>query len=201
MSLIKEILKYDITPQMIKQSEAVSFNTDYYAYIITLNDGKALLVAKSKDIYTLGYSPLSEGSTRYVAMGTHANYVDAISHIRNADLFHLNWEIFSKEGSDFLCEFMASSDAVGNFYTGWLGDEEVQPEVANVILNSPQQCISITKNVNEEHQAFAYVEFDSVEELESALLGDDTISDPTKPKMLLPLIGLAALGLILINKK
>lgn len=236
MALIKEIRKEDLNSQIVSQlgGDAESLVTTYDFYVLTLTDGTALLVTYCYYANLSKYTPL-DSSGKYKADSAQLSYEESIKCVDDADLLNLNWSVFTTDGKDLLCEFFKSESGKKDaFFTGWLESDEVNPVTAPVILNSKGGgCISVSKASTSKYRTFCYAEFDSIEDLESALIIEEPIDDsvvddsptptptptdeggstsptPTdsdtvevkkKSKSILPLVGLAAIGLVLLNKK
>lgn len=232
MALIKEIRKEVLNSQIVSQlgGDATKLASSYDFYVLTLTDGTALLVSYCYYTNLSKYTPL-DSSGLYKVDSIPLNYEDTIKCVDDADLLNLNWSLFTTDGKDLLCEFLNSESGFeGRTYTGFLDTDEVNPVNAPAILNGTN-CISLTKPSTSAYRSFCYAEFDSIEELESALIIQEPIDDsvvddsptptptdaggstsptPTdsdtvevkkKSKNILPLVGLAAIGLVLLNKK
>jgi len=233
MALIKEIRKEVLNSQIVSQlgGDVTSLVSGYKFYVLTLTDGTALLVSYCYFTNLSKYTPF-ESSSVYKVDSAALNYEETIKCADDADLLNLNWSLFTRDGEDLLCEFLNSESGFeGKPYTGFLDTDEVNPEYAPAILNG-KNCISLTKPSNQKYRSFCYAEFDSIEDLESALIIQEPIDDsvvddsptptptdtsgstptptPTdsdavevkkKSKNILPLVGLAAIGLVLLNKK
>ena len=243
MALIKEIRKEALNSQILSQlgGDATSLVSSYDFYVLTLTDGTALLVSYCYYTNLSKYTPY-QSSPMYKVDSNTLTYEETIKCVDDADLLGLNWSLFTTDGKDLLCEFLNSESGFkGGNYTGWLDTDEVNPVNAPAILNGAN-CISLTKPSTSKYRSFCYVEFDSIEDLESALIIQEPIDDsvvddsltptptdtggstsptptdtggstsptPTdsdavevkkKSKNILPLVGLAAIGLVLLNKK
>ena len=247
MALIKEIRKEVLTSQILSQlgGDATSLVSPYSAYILTLTDGTALLVMHSYYVDLSNYTPY-DSSGMYAVDSSTKTYEETIKSLENSDLLNLNWSLFTANGEDLLCEFLKHESGRGDaYFTSWLQffPDEVNPKYPPVVSNSKGgSCIQLKKTLEAKYRSFCYVEFDSIEELESALIIQEPIDDsvvddsptptptdtsgstsptptdtggstsptPTdsdavevkkKSKNILPLVGLAALGLVLFTKK
>lgn len=217
MALIKEIRKEALNSQIVGQlgGDAESLPSSYDFYVLTLTDGTALLVSYCYYTNLSKYTPL-DSSGMYKVDSKTLTYEETIKCVDDADLLGLNWSLFTRDGKDLLCEFLNSESGFeGRPFTGWLDTDEVNPANPPAILNGTN-CILVGKPSTSKYRAFCYAEFDSIEDLESALIIEEPIDDsvvddsptPTdsdavevKKKSKNILLGLAAIGLVLLNKK
>ncbi len=184
MALIKEIRKEVLVNQTLSQlgGDATSLASPYYAYILTLTDGTALLVMNSYLVNLSNYTPY-DSKGMYTVDSSTKTYEETIKSLENSDLLNLNWSLFTANGKDLLCEFLKHESGRGDaFYTSWIESDEVNLKYPPVIMNSKGgSCIKLSKTFLAKYRSFCYAEFDSIEELESALIIQEPVDDSKPP--------------------